>query len=331
MYDLIILGGGPAGLTAAIYALRRRLNVLLISRDLGGKTNYRLQLPNIGHHLVINGEETVSRFANEIEYLEFARVLDVVDRVEALEANGVAEGYRVRVRDGQEFTTRALIVATGANARRLNVPGEDEYLGRGVVYSAVSYASLFVDGVVAVVGDGPLALRSVAELAGIARRVTLVARTAAGLDSPLGRRLMGLPNVTLLTGYQVERIEGDSYARGLALTRVAGQDGNGHGRAPEAEGDHREIEADAIFVELGLVPNTGLLNGLAALDENGRVMVDTRNRASRPGLFAAGDVTDVYAEQVLVAIGEGAKAALSAYDYLLEHPVPQSVATPEWR
>ena len=331
MYDLIILGGGPAGLTAAIYALRRRLNVLLISRDLGGKTNYRLQLPNISHHLVINGEETVSRFANEIEYLEFARVLDTVDRVEALETNGVAEGYRVHVRDGQEYTTRALIVATGANARRLNVPGEEEYLGRGVVYSAVSYASLFVDGVVAVVGDGPLALRSVAELAGIARRVTLVARTSDGLDSPLGRRLIGLPNVTLLTGYQVERIEGDTYARGLTLTRVSGQNGNGHARDPHAEGDHREIAADAIFVELGLVPNTGLLNGVAALDDNGRVMVDTRNRASRPGLFAAGDVTDVYAEQVLVAIGEGAKAALAAYDYLLEHPVPQVAATPEWR
>jgi len=331
MYDLIILGGGPAGLTAAIYALRRRLNVLLISRDLGGKTNYRLQLPNISHHLIINGEETVSRFANEIEYLEFARVLDVADRVEALEHNGVAAGYKVHVRDGQEFTTRALIVATGANARRLNVPGEAEYLGRGVVYSAVSYASLFVDGVVAVVGDGPLALRSVAELAGIARHVTLVAHTADGLDSALGRRLVGLPNVTLLTGYQVEAVVGDTYARGVTVTHVAGQNGNGHNRAAHAEGGHREIAADAIFVELGLVPNTDLLSGLAALDDNGRIRVDTQNRTSRPGLFAAGDITDVYAEQVLVAIGEGAKAALSAYDYLLEHPVPEFAATPEWR
>jgi thioredoxin reductase len=331
MYDLIILGGGPAGLTAAIYALRRRLNILLISRDLGGKTNYRLQLPNISHHLVINGEEVVSRFANEIEYLQFARVLDTVDRVEPCMDEGGMPGYRVHVRDGQEFTARALIAATGANARRLNVPGEPEYLGRGVVYSAVSYASLFVDGVVAVVGDGPLALRSVAELAGIARRVTLVARTANGLDSPLGRRLIGLPNVTLLTGFQVEQIVGDTYARGVSVTRVAGQNGNGHGRDPQAEGDRREIAADAIFVELGLVPNTGLLNGLAALDDNGRVMVDTRNRTSRPGLFAAGDITDVYAEQVLVAIGEGAKAALAAYDYLLEHPVQELSTKVEWR
>lgn len=327
MYDLIILGGGPAGLTAAIYALRRRVNTLLISKDLGGKTNFRQQLPNLSHHLVINGEEVVNRFANEVEYLDFARVLDTVERVEPLESEG-GEGYRVWVRGGQAYSARALIVATGANARRLNVPGEAEFLGRGVIYSAVSYASLFVDGVVAVVGDGPLALRSVAELAGIARRVTLVARTAHGLETPLGQRLTSLNNVTLLTGYQVEAIAGDHYARGLTVARVANH--NGHGAA-NGESDRREISADAIFVELGLLPNTGMLNGLAALDANGRIVVDSRNRASRPGLFAAGDVTDVYAEQVLVAIGEGAKAALSAYDYLLEHPVTEAVPTPEWR
>jgi alkyl hydroperoxide reductase subunit F len=325
MYDLIILGGGPAGLTAAIYALRRRLNTLLISKDLGGKTNYRQQLPNLSHHLVINGEEVVSRFANEVEYLDFARVLDTAERVEPLEGE---EGYRVWVRGGQAYTARAILVATGANARRLNVPGEAEFLGRGVIYSAVSYASLFVDGVVAVVGDGPLALRSVAELAGIARRVTLVARTDQGLDTPLGQRLTSLNNVTVLPGYQVEAITGDHYARGLTVTRVANH--NGHGAA-NGDSDRREISADAIFVELGLLPNVGLLNGLAALDANGRIMVDSRNRASRPGLFAAGDVTDVYAEQVLVAIGEGAKAALSAYDYLLEHPVVEAAPTPEWR
>jgi thioredoxin reductase len=329
MYDLIVLGGGPAGLTAAIYALRRRLNVLLISRDLGGKTNYRLQLPNLSHHLVINGEEVVGRFANEIEYLDFARVLDTVDAVEPLEASGAGEGFRLRTRKGQEYTARAVIVATGANARRLNVPGESQYQGRGVIYSAVSYASLFVDGVVAVVGDGPLALRSVAELASIARRVTLVARTATGLDTPMGRRLTGLNNVNLLTGYQVERIIGDDYARGLVVTRVAPP--NGHGVGAQDQGDRSELAVDAVFVELGLVPNTGVLNGLAAVDANGRLLVDTHNRTSRPGLFAAGDVTDVYAEQVLVAIGEGAKAALAAYDFLLAHPATQMEITPEWR
>jgi thioredoxin reductase len=316
MYDLIILGGGPAGLTAAVYALRKRLNVLLISRDLGGKTNYRLQLPNISHHLVINGEEVVSRFANEIEYLDFTRVMDTVEQVDPLGPPEAVEGYRVVVRGGQEFAARALIVATGANARRMNVPGESDFLMRGVVYSAVSYASLFVDGTTAVVGDSSLALRSAAELARIARRVTLVAQTERELSTPIGRHLVSLPNVTILSGYSVERVTGDDYARGLVVVR---------------NGDRRELPVDAIFVELGLVPNTGPVTGLVKVDGNGRIIVDTRNRTSAPGLFAAGDVTDVYAEQVLVAIGEGAKAALAAYDYLLEHPVLRPAVTPEWR
>jgi thioredoxin reductase len=316
MYDLIVIGGGPAGLTATIYALRNRLNVLLITRDLGGKTNYRLQLPNLSHHLVINGEEIVSRFANEIEYHAGAHLLDTVEQIEPLLAGTELEGYRVLVRGGQEYTTRALVVATGAHARRLNVPGEADFLMRGVVYSAVSYASLFADGVTVVVGDTPLALRAAADLARHARRVTLVAHGEAELASPLGRLLVSLPNVTILTGYQVERVKGEDYAHSLVVTRA---------------GDRREIAADAIFVELGLVPDLGPLAGLVKVDAGGRIVVDTRNRTSAPGIFAAGDVTDVYAEQVLVAIGEGAKAALSACDYLLEHPVLRPVSATEWR
>lgn len=316
MYDLIVLGGGPAGLTATVYALRKRLNVLLISHDLGGKTNYRLQLPDVSHHLVINGSEVVSHFANEVEYLEFARVLDAAESIEALPAEEGAPGYRVTTRSGKQYTARALIMATGANARRLNVPGEANYLMRGVVYSAVSYASLFVDGVTAVVGDSALALRSAAELARIARRVTLIIDNEAELSTPLGRHLVAMPNVTIFTGFHVERIFGDDYARGLVVSR---------------HGEQREVAADAIFVELGLVANSELVAHLAARDPNGRILVDTNNRTSTAGLFAAGDVTNVYAEQVLVAIGEGAKAALSAYDYLLEHPVLRVSETPEWR
>src|SRR5512143_3535799 len=111
MYDLIIIGGGPAGLTATIYSLRKRLNVLLITKDLGGKTNYRLQLPHLDHHLVIRGEEVVNHFVNEIEYLDFTRVMDKVEKIEPVD-----NGYRVSVRSGKQYAARALIIATGANA-----------------------------------------------------------------------------------------------------------------------------------------------------------------------------------------------------------------------
>jgi thioredoxin reductase len=316
MYDLIILGGGPAGLTAAVYALHKRLNVLLITRDLGGKTNFRLQLPQLNRHLIMDGEEIINRFAGEIEHHNAARVFDTAEKVEALRSGAVLDGYRVTVTGGQEYTARTLVVATGANPQRLNVPREADFIMRGVVYSAVSYAQLFVDGVTAVVGDSALALRAAADLARFARRVTLIARDEAELGSPLGRQVIGLPNVTVLTGWQVERIFGDSYARGLVVTRGS---------------DRRELSAEGIFVELGLVPNTAPLAGLVELDAAGRIKVDTRSRTSAEGVFAAGDVTDVYAEQVLVAIGEGAKAALSACDYLLANPVLHAAAAAEWR
>jgi thioredoxin reductase len=297
MYDLIILGGGPAGLTATVYALRKRLDVLLITRDLGGKTNYRLQLPFVDRHLVISGEDTVNRFASEIEYLEFARVLSRAESVAAIPG-----GYRVTTPAGDAYEARALIVATGALGRLLNVPGEREFMMRGLCYSAVSYAPVFIERETVVIGDTALALRSTAELARIARRVTLVAPTRGDLDSVLGRRVLAAKNVEVLEGFQVERVLGDQYARSLVLTR---------------NGERREIQADAFFVELDLVPQSDLVAHLVERDERGRIRVDSRNRTSAPGIFAAGDVTDVFAEQVLIAIGEGAKAALAAYEYLL--------------
>ncbi len=312
MYDLIILGGGPAGLTATIYALRKRLEALLITRDLGGKTNYRLQLPDVEHHLVINGEEVVSRFVNEIEYLDFARKMEKAESVERRPG-----GYLVRTREGGEYAARSLIVATGAKARRLEVPGEKEYMMRGLCYSAVSYAPLFIGRDVVVIGGGDLALRAAAELARIARHVTLLAPGRGELTSPLGRQLSSLPNVLVLEGFRVERVEGDEYARSMVVQR--------DGEAP------RTLHASAFFVELALVPNSRLVQGLVALDAAGRIQIDARNRTSAPGIFAAGDVTNAVAEQVLIAIGEGAKAALSAYEYLLEQPAEEPVLAGEWR
>ncbi len=310
MYDLIIIGGGPAGLTAAIYALRRRLNMLLIAQDLGGKTNWRLQLPDVDHHLVINGEEMVNRFVNEVEYLYFTRVMDKVEKVES--APG---GYTVHVQGGREYNCKALIVATGARGTRLDVPGEKEYMMRGLCYSAVSYASLFVDRITAVIGSGDDALRAASELAHIARRVTLIAPDHGNLDGVIGKHLRSLPNVVILEDYKVTEVKGDEFARRVVIQK---------------SGDEREIAADVIFVELGLHGISDFVSGVVACDENGRIKIDSHNRTSAPGIFAAGDVTDVYAEQVLVAIGEGAKAALSAYEYLLAQPVQEALAG-EWR
>jgi NADH-dependent peroxiredoxin subunit F len=299
MYDLIILGGGPAGLTAAVYAIRKRINVLLISPDLGGKTGFHMYLPdNIDRFQVINGEEIVNRFKSQLEYLEFARKSELAEKVEAIEG-----GYAVETKQGNRYEAKAVIVATGAGAVPLGVPGENKYRLRGLAYSVVSYAPLFIDRTVAVVGKGELGVRSALEMAQNARQVYYVVSSPTELDNAMGSKLLKSNNVSVLVGYQVKEIKGDeSYAHSLVVT---------------IDGEEKEIAVDVTFVELGLKPNTECVANLVELNEKKQIEVDSSNRTSRAGIFAAGDVTDTYAEQVLICIGEGAKAALSAYEYLL--------------
>lgn len=300
MYDLIVIGGGPAGLTATIYAIRKRLEVLLISKDLGGMTNYRLALPWIEDYQVIRGLEVVNKFKSELEYLKFARHMEPVERVEKLE-----EGFTVHTRGGGTFTTRAIIIATGTRQKRMGVPGEKEYIMRGLCYSALSYAPLFIDKQAAVIGASELALRSAAELATVAQHVHLIGPGSEILDTPLGQKLHLASNVSIHHQYQVLAVEGNGYAERLV---VQGPDGK-----------ESVITADGTFVEMGLTPNSQMVADLVNTDEEGHIIVDCLARTSVPGIFAAGDVTNLFAEQVLIAVGDGAKAALSAYDYLLPH------------
>jgi alkyl hydroperoxide reductase subunit F len=298
MYDLIVIGGGPAGLTATIYALRKRLNVLLVSKDLGGKTNFRLHLPWIEDYQVIKGLEVVNKFKSELEYLDFARHMEGVEKIDQKEGHFV-----VTTTGGAELPTRAVILATGTKQLRLRVPGEKEYMMRGLCYSALSYAPLFIDRTAVVVGDGELAQRSAAELATIAEKVYLVARDKEKLNTPLGLKLKGAENVEVFAGYEVVEVLGDDFARTVLLH--------------DPQGKEVELQSDGAFIEMALIPNSQMVAGLVDLDEQGRIKVDCGNRTSVEGVFAAGDVTSGFAEQVLIAVGEGAKAALSAYEYLL--------------
>ncbi|MDH3676658.1 MAG: NAD(P)/FAD-dependent oxidoreductase, partial [Anaerolineae bacterium] len=299
MYDLIIIGGGPAGLTAAVYAIRKRLNVLLVSTDFGGKTNYHMVLPWAETHQIIRGVEIIDKFRRELQYLDYAHRLETVEDV--TKKNGT---FLVKLVDGTELTARSVILATGSRVKHLDVPGERDFIGRGVSYSAISYAPLFVGKHTTVIGEGNLALRAVSELCQVAATVHLVVPTRGVLDSPMAKELIadGM-KVVVFEAYKVKAIQGKEFAERVIL------------EAPD--GQEAEINTDGIFVELGLLPNSSLVEKLANLDDQGRVVIDNRNRTNCLGLFAAGDVTDAFAEQVLIAVGEGAKAALSAYEYLL--------------
>jgi len=298
MYDLIIIGGGPAGLTAAIYAIRKRLNVLLLTKDLGGKTNYRLALPWVQDYQVIRGLEIVNKFRNELEYLDFARHIEAVEKIS--QKNG---GFVVTTKGGAELEAKAIIIATGARQIRMGVPGEKEFTMKGLCYSALSYAPLFIEKTTIVVGDNELALRSAAELSTVAEQVYLVCKDESALETPVGHKLQTAQNVTILKDYDVVEVQGDEYARKLRLKDPAGT--------------MVDFEADGMFVEKALAPNSDFVKDLIQLDERGRIIVDAANRTNVPGIFAAGDVTNNIAEQVLIAVGDGAKAALSAYEYLL--------------
>ncbi|MBL7164688.1 MAG: NAD(P)/FAD-dependent oxidoreductase [Anaerolineales bacterium] len=302
MYDLIVVGGGPAGLTATIYALRKRLDVLLVTKNLGGKTNWRMALPGVEedeYYKVIRGLDTVNKFKQELEYLDFARLVEAAEKI-----TQKGDHFIVQTKEGSELETKAVIIASGTKQQLLEIPGEKKYMMRGLCYSALSYAPLFIDKTTTVIGDGYLALRSAAELATVATQVNLVGPTGDSMKSPLGKKLQAADNVTLYEGYKVTEVLGNEFAEKLVVE--------------SPDGEKTEIAAEGTFVEMGLAPNSQMAADLVDLDENGRIIIDCGAKTSAPGIFAAGDVTTIEAEQVLVAVGEGAKAALSAYEYLLK-------------
>jgi len=309
MYDLIILGGGPAGLTATVYAIHKRMETLLITQDLGGKSVHRMHIHGLEGYETINGEEIVRKFQSQVEYLDFARLMDKAVSVKSMTESDGEAYFKVTTESGTSFVGRALIVATGASPHMLGIPGEKELVGLGLSYSAISHAPLFWGKDTAVVGSDDLAFRAVSELATVARQVTLVSPDPLPAASPWVDKMKASENVVLLENHTLASVAGSPYLNAMTV------------RTPD--GELREIPVKGLFIEMGLIPNTDLVKGLADLDQRGRIIVGDRGQTNRPGLFAAGDVTTAFAEQVLIAIGDGAKAALAAYEYLLSHPAHQ--------
>jgi alkyl hydroperoxide reductase subunit F len=292
MYDLIIIGGGPAGLTAAVYALNKRLETLVISEDLGGKTAYGFAAKGYEGHEVIRGGEVVEKFKRQLEYLNFAHQIDRVTKVVA-----EGKGYVVLTQSNKRFEAKAVILATGAQPKRLDVPGEKKLIGKGLSYSAISHAQLFIEREPAIVGSNLRALQAAAELATIAKQVHLVLPEKGESDSAFGKKVRANPKVKVYEA-ALKEVRGDQFVESIVV------------------GD-QTIKVDGLFIEAGVNPGSKIVADLGITDANGRVVVNSKCATSKPGIFAAGDVTDVFIEQVLVAIGEGAKAALSAYEYLL--------------
>ena len=298
MYDVIIIGGGPAGITAAATAINQRLETLIVAERWGGQTTYAMQLEDMEGRETITGEALLDAFRRQLDYLGFVRDFDTVTKVMPVEKNFVVETVR-----GDRYEGRTMIMATGAKPQRLNVPGEAQLAGHGLSYSATTHAGLFLGKDVAVVGKGRRAQWAAADLARKAHRVHLLAPEPLP-DTPLVQRLRQMDDIEIEEGVAVREVKGERFVEGIMVAMP--------------DGEVREIPVKGVFVKLLRTPNSDLVQEWINCDRDGHIIVDVYCATNWPGVFAAGDVTHV-SEQVLVHIGEGAKAAISAYHYLLMH------------
>ena len=312
-YEVLIVGGGPAGAAAAVYAARKGIRTGVVAERFGGQV-----LDTLGIENFISVKHTEGpQFAVALEQ----HVRDYkVDIINAQRAEKLVPGELIEVRlaSGATLRSRTVVLATGARWREVNVPGEQQYRNHGVAYCPHCDGPLFKGKRVAVIGGGNSGVEAAIDLAGLASHVTLLEfAEQLRADAVLVDKLRSLPNVTVHTGVQTTEITGD------------GQKVNGLAYTERATGALRHLELDGVFVQIGLVPNTEWLKGVLDLSRHGEIMVDAKGHTSVPGVFAAGDVTTVPFKQIVIAAGDGARAALGAFDHLVRLPALAPVLAAE--
>lgn len=299
MYDLMVIGGGPAGLAATVYAARKQLNAALISQDIGGQMNWTLGIENYLGYQFIEAPELIGKFQTQVDQFPIdQKIGDKVSRVEKIDG-----GYEAVLENGDRHQSKAAILATGKKPRMLNVPGEKELVGRGVAYCAVCDGPVFAGQRVAVVGGGNSALEAVLDMLKIAEHVDMVSLTPLTGDPVLISQISEGEKLAVYTEHETVRIEGDPLVEGMVIKDIK-------------TGEEKRLDVTGVFIEIGLVPNSDPVKGLLELNKTGEVPVNCSCETALPGLFAAGDVTNVPEKQIVIAAGEGAKAALGAHRYL---------------
>ena len=314
-FDVLVVGGGPAGASAAIYAARKGIRTGIVAERFGGQTLDTLAIENYISVLETDGP----KFAAALEAHARAYDVDIMNlqRAEALipaaEPGGLAE---VKLANGGSLKAKTVILSTGARWRNVNVPGEAEYKNKGVAYCPHCDGPLFKGKDVAVIGGGNSGIEAAIDLAGVVKHVTVIEfMPELKADAVLVRKLHSLPNVTVHTNAQTTEITGVNSA-GVNSGKVTGLR-----YKDRATGAEHLVPLAGVFVQIGLVPNTEWLKGTVELSKHGEIVVDARGQTSVPGVFAAGDATTVPYKQIIIAAGEGAKAALAAFDHLIRSSV----------
>ena len=302
MYDLIIIGAGPAGLSAAVYAVRKKLKTLVLSQDIGGQIVKAHSVDNYLGIPGVLGVELMEKFHDHTNKLQ----VEIKDGTEIKKIEKLGDkGFRI-IAGKEDLETRALVIATGKKYRQLDVPGGREFEGKGVTYCATCDAPLYKNKKVAVIGGGDAGQDTADQLAKYASKVYIIniADKLTGENHSVQEKLWQDEKIEIINTCFPLEVKGDKFVKGVVYSC--------NGQASQ-----QTLEVDGVFVEMGSVPASDLVKDLVNLNDNGEIIIDAKtNMTSRPGIFAAGDVTDVPYKQMVVAAGEGAKAALSACKYL---------------
>ena len=304
IYDVLIAGAGPAGLTAGVYCARKMLNTIIISENIGGQALESWAIENYMGYRMITGEELMKKFEDQVRTLKMRLELDRIVKISKED-----EIFTIRTISEQTFKAKTLILAQGNRPKKLGIANEEQFLGHGLSICSTCDGPLYKGKKVAVVGGGNSALQTAVEMSKFTQSVTLIVRRSIRADPVYVKMLETKKNITLYLYTQITALHGDKFLSGITIRNE--------------KGEEQKIDLDGVFVEIGWLPNTDMLDGFLALNEKKEIIVDINCHTSMAGVFAAGDITSVKSKQIIIASGDGAKAALEAHEYVLKS-APQS-------
>lgn len=301
MFDCIIVGGGPAGMSAAVYAKRKKLEILLLTPEFGGQAAKSAEIENYLGFEKIPGPELLAKFLDHIEGLEVESKNETVQKVEKKDV-----GFLVKTDEG-EYETKTVLIASGKTPRLLDIPGEKEFMGKGVSYCAICDGPLFHDKVVVVAGGGNSALDAAIEIEKYAAKVYIINLNEQFQGDEVRKdHVSASKKIEVIAKAQISELKGDNLLKSLFYKNLK-------------SGENKEIACHGLFVEIGWEPATDFAEHLVKINSLKEIEIDSENKTSLEGVFAAGDVTDIKEKQIIIAAGEGAKAALNVWQYLVSN------------
>jgi thioredoxin-disulfide reductase len=300
MYDVIIIGAGPAGFSASIYTIRKKLSTLILYENIGGQATKSFKVENYLGFKSITGVKLIQKFKEHVDHFNIPIKQVTVEKIKQIN-----KGFQVITLDNK-FACKAIIIASGKTPRTLCIPGEKKFLGKGVSFCATCDAPLFKNKTVAIIGGGNAALDTALQLSKIAKKVYLININPEFVgDEVTEEKVKKSSMVEILTSTEILEIKGKNQVKKIKIKNKIGK--------------QKELNIDGVFVEIGSIPASFFVKNLVKLNKKGEIKIDSQNKTNIPGIFAAGDVTNVAGKQIIIAAGEGAKAALSTYEYVTKN------------